>query len=906
VAHLVDDLAAARRRSPAGAQPALDEALGLCVNATAAVHEAAIETMLHGFCELDEEGRVTYANAALLEMIPGCEGKPLSCFLDVDGDWLRDQLEPEASRKAYKLEVHSPYYRGPVLVELGPLADGVRGGFAVITDLAPEQDERRRVDDMAEFPILRLDAATRITYANGAACRLLQTEPEDLIGLLPTALVANAEELERVGSQTEQRRKGVGSEYDVLLRPPEAHAAMHIRVRSMPEMDPDGQLTGIFVTLAPIDAEVAAERISHAVTTAEDPNALFDSVVEHLRGALPFGYATLSIYAQGGRYSRLLRSVPDMETNQRWVKMPESVMDQIAEDWTVGEDISAFLQADPDRAKLAENLGVKELVSKGMKSWASITVPSCDCHAVFSVMHAEKGFYDQNSVGVLEKTGIRHAMRRVLQLGFERENSFQLSLIKKMAQARGDLELAELVVRGLADFYGWQNVSMFKVNALHRQFELLTQAEAESEGYRLPEGYRQPIDSGFLGKALRQGTIEVVSDAEEKKIARTYVRVSALTRSEMCVPIRVEDRVAWILNIEDRRPHAFMEPDRAAVERLMRELEPSLERALSAALLEQVLEDAPDGVVITDFDSRILKCNRAATAMLGGAAEGRNLADYFEPHSKGAEVAMRARSERTVPIEACVIGAGGTRLDVLMRSRVPRDEYERRVVVLQDRQKIDWQAETRRLATVTSEARVPLSLVSTFVRHIATMTEDSSPDVARLAEHAIRQLERVELTYDRLLESESRGRRSKVDLKALLLEAVDALPPLQRGLVRIKAAPGRPPLLRCDRARLASALESMLAYLLRIGDEEAPILARLQAADSALELRLFKPRQAGRCEDAANCAAAAANEARARAALDEPRLFQLAGLNGGRFSRRRGAHGETLRLVLAAKGNSDV
>ena len=76
-------------------------------------------------------------------------------------------------RRAHRLEVHSRGYSGPVLVELGPLADSAKGGFAVVTDLAPEQDERRRIDDMTEFPILRLDAATRITYANDSGLPLL-------------------------------------------------------------------------------------------------------------------------------------------------------------------------------------------------------------------------------------------------------------------------------------------------------------------------------------------------------------------------------------------------------------------------------------------------------------------------------------------------------------------------------------------------------------------------------------------------------------------------------------------------------------------------------------------------------------------------------------------------------------
>jgi PAS domain-containing protein len=902
VADLVEDSRAAIARGAEGVRPVLEQALSLCLNATAAVHEAAIETMLHGFCELDETGCVTYANGALQGMIPDCQGQKLNLYLDVDGAWLRKQILPGADPKAHRLEIQSGNGRRPVLVELGPLAVAARGGFAVVTDLTVEQEGQRRIDDMAEFAILRLDAEDHITYANEAACRILHAAPENVLGLRPADFIHDAGQRQRVADETKRRHEGISAEYEVEIQPPDADNPMHIRVRSMPEMDSDGNLSGIFVTLVPIDAEIAAEKIQRELATAEDPDALFESAVEHLRAALPFSRASLSVYAPGGRYCRLIRSAPDMEANQRWVLLPETIREFAEAETTIGTDIEEFLR---EHQSLSDNPGVQELIGKGMKSWASIAVRGCDWQAVFTIMDKEKGRYTEESLEKLARTGIHHAMHRVLKLRDEREKAFQLSLIQKMTQAQGDRDLADIVVQALAEFYDWHNVSIFKVNALQGQLELLTQASNGRDGYALPEGYRQPLDAGYLGKALSERKIQVVGDAEEERTALIFARGSALTRSEMCVPIQVQDMIPWILNIEDRRPCAFQEPDRESVERLMRELEPSLERALSAALLDQVLEDAPDGVVITDFESRILRSNRVAAAMLGETGLGRNLADFFKPGSKGEEVAKRARSERTVPIPATIIGSAGGTAEVLMRSRVPRDEYQRRIVVLQDLQKMDWQAETRRLAAVTAEARVPLSMISTFVRHIATLAEKSDPAVASLAEHAIKQLSRVELTYDRLIESDSRvRRRSKVDLAALLAETIGALPPLQRGLVRIKPTPGRLPLLRCDRARVATALESMLAYLLRVGTADNPISARLRAADCCLELRLFKPRLV--VGDAAlpeeSGVGSATDEARARAALDEPRLYQLAALHGGRFSRHRGAHGETLRLVLAAKG----
>lgn len=907
VCDLDEDVRAAKRRAPLRQHHNLDDFLSLCLRATAAIHELAIETMMHGFCELDEFGRIVFANRALLDMIPDCEGQKLDWFLDTDGEWLCRQIMPGAPRAVHRLEMQTPRRCGPVLIEVGPLADNVRGGFALVTDLAPEEDEQRRIDDLAEFAILRCDGDSRITYANPAACALLHSSLDEVLGRVPADFIASAAERERVEEQTARRRSGISTEYEVEIHPRSAERPIHLRIRSMPEMDTDGALSGIFVTLVPIDDEIVAEKIHDEVAAAEDPDKLFGAVVGHLRQVVAFELASLAVYTHQGRFSRLVRSLPTLATNQRWVPLPASIMDMTAAPANFGADIGDFLADDPDRGELLKNLGVQELIKMGLRGWASISVQSCDCHAVFTIMSSEKDCYNEATVQQLASIAVDNAMHRILKLDAERESAFQSALIKKMAQVQSDRELADLVVSQLASFYNWQNVSIFKVNALQERFELLTQAAADRDGFELPSGYRQPISQGYLGKALREAAIQVVGDSHDPTSAGEFVRGSELTRSEMCVPIRVQEKVVWILNLEDQRPHAFKEPDREAVERLMRELEPSLERALSAALLEQVLEDAPDGVVITDFDSQILRCNRAAAVMLGAGVEGRNLVDFFEPNSRGADVARRARSERSIPVEAELTGLDGTRTTVLMRSRVPRDEYERRILVLQDSRKIDWQVETRRLSAITSEARVPLSLASTFVHHIRKVAAEASPTLAKLADHAIKQLGRVELTYDQLAERQGGGHRSKLAPSTVLNEVVEDLPPLQRDLVKIVRSSGRLPVVRCDHAQLRSALKSMLAYMLRVGGVGNPVEIRLRAVSGLVEFRLFKRRNSdpGLPDHDAE-SSTAIDEARARAALDEPRLISIAAGHGGRFSRRRGAHGETLRLSVAAKGPTHV
>jgi len=338
--------------------------------------------------------------------------------------------------------------------------------------------------------------------------------------------------------------------------------------------------------------------------------------------------------------------------------------------------------------------------------------------AVLSLLHKHDCFGAETTMA-LEQAGVRRAMRAVLRLEFAREKDFQFKLLKDIAQATTDRDLADLVVTGLADFYGWQNVSVFKVNLIERRFELLHQAKARRGGFDLPSGYCQALDTGFLGKTFRKNEIQIASDAWTLPDKDLFVKSHAQTktRSEMCVPIRLQGAVIWILNLEDERPNTFAVPEKATVERLMHELESSLERTLSSALLDEVLDTVPDAVVVTNLAGSILQCNLSARAMLGSEPKGEMIASFFP---NDPECAAATTQQTSYPVEGVVISRDGTRTRVLVSARVPSLQYDRRVITMRDSNRLQWQRETSQLmqslADVASQVRIPLLLASSFVR----------------------------------------------------------------------------------------------------------------------------------------------------------------------------------------------
>ena len=56
----------------------LDQTVADCLALTSAPHEKFIEDTLHAFCEFEQDGTITFANAKMLEFAPNCVGQPLA------------------------------------------------------------------------------------------------------------------------------------------------------------------------------------------------------------------------------------------------------------------------------------------------------------------------------------------------------------------------------------------------------------------------------------------------------------------------------------------------------------------------------------------------------------------------------------------------------------------------------------------------------------------------------------------------------------------------------------------------------------------------------------------------------------------------------------------------------------
>lgn len=895
IADLVRDTTEARLR--AGRRSGLlDELLAAAVEQTSLLHESAVEEMTHGFCELTADGTILFANPALETLLPGCVGRLLTAYLPRHQEEIREVLAGRANGQSCPLQLETSRGTRSVVAQFGV----VRGGatmFALIVDLTTSEEAERRTLDTAPFPILTLDREQRIAYANEPASALFRLKPEEMIGLEPETLVRSSQDRELLSEEMEKRRRGETSEYQVDLRPGDAHVAERVIVRSIPQTDPDGNLASTFVTLSAVTAEQVGQRIWDAACSATDAGELFARILEHLRDLVPFDKAILSLYTPKRAFSRVLYEWPQSEVDTLWFPVPRAFRDLAEGPRPFGSMEETLHLKDGD--KLGQERYVAGLKGQGLAAWVALPVNDPEQDVVFSLMHKGEIRYNEDTRRTMERAGLRRAMRAVLHLRRERESKFLLSLVGAIAKTQNDRELARLIVRKLAGFYGWQNVSVFKVSSAQRRFELLDQEAAARNGFLLPDGYCQAIGKGFLGKAYREQKIQIVANADKSPDKDVFVRASKDTCSEMCVPVALQGQIVWILNIEDRRPVAFRGTDRKAIEVLMNQIEASLELSLGAALLNEVIDAVPEGVVITDTDGKILSGNLAAREMLGGQARGEKLAKFF----RGSEEAAAAVGQQTsYPVEGMLVGRDRNETRVLVRSSIPRVEYDRRVVFLQDADKLTWQAETRQLMetlrSVAAQVRVPLSFASSLVRQIGRAGKDQLPQrVMDLAGRAIQHLSRVELTYDRVIDEATRtSEPALVRARDVLMDAQAQLP-AELG-ERVKLHDEIDPTVRTDRAGFAAAVNAMLAYMLRIGGP-SEVEIRLRMYGDAVGISMSKTTLLETTPETETCTSNPIDEALARFALDEPGLHQFAMSQRGLFRRRRKtAGGESLRLVL--------
>ena len=163
----------------------------------------------------------------------------------------------------------------------------------------------------------------------------------------------------------------------------------------------------------------------------------------------------------------------------------------------------------------------------------------------------------------------------------ERKRATQLAVVSAIAERitailDPDQLLNEVVVL-IRERFGYHLVSALTVD--ERTNEACLRAISDEYEDVFTKDYRQPLTVGLVGEAARTGMTVTANDAQHDPRFYFPAGRSPRTGSEMCVPLKMGNRVLGVLDIQTSGINGFDASDRAAMETLANQITVALENA---------------------------------------------------------------------------------------------------------------------------------------------------------------------------------------------------------------------------------------------------------------------------------------------------------------------------------------
>jgi PAS domain S-box-containing protein len=872
----------------------LDRTMGASLARASTAQEKFIEGTLHAFCELDEKDTVVFANSKMLELVPDCLGSPLPSLFGTMSTQVSEELR-SGNRRINQLEIQADGRHHPVLAEFGSYAAyGRQGGFAFLVDMKDAVEAERRALDATPYGMLKIDADHRVVYANPNLLKLMELPLEEVVGRDSREFLQDDESVEEATRQFAERQEGRGGEYELTVTTAKSGRPIRLRVMGCPSYDASGQFAGMLGSVVPIDLELARKEIASLVASHKKYGTLFKELMEVVQRHVDFDWADLSLYTPERDFALSVcrYPTPEREYGVRWFFVDPPHRDIVDRPYVLIDDLKTFLeQTETGRQRLERDEEMQLALKEGRRGLFIFPIRSDEREAVLSLQSKRTAAYDAGTMEILQKLALDQALQAVLNARDHAEKEeFVGKLLSRVATARDLTQLAEIIVEEIAAFYDFRNVSIFKVNVLRGHFSLLAQKVGKQGGKPIPKDYVQPLDKGLLGLTYQRKTyVNLHKRGDDSEEAKAYVAVSDETVSELCIPIELRKRFLWILNLEDPRENAFNKPEIETLQKVVSQINASVDHLFQGTVLTQVLQVFPDAVVLVSKSGNILLANDKAMALfqIDELPEDCKLEPFLS-----TDDLQTALSEQNEPAwSTSVAGAEGKKTPVLLSKFLLSEEYDHLLVVMKDVTELQWTRDLQRLKAALSEAtsqvRVPLSLVSSFVQQIER--KGAGSDLAKLASRALFQLSRVELTYDRIFASYDAdrlppARRIPVDINRVVDHILRELPDSDRQAVSWTRDDQTRSVL-ADPYRVIFALESMLTYLLRSRAKPQPIAVAMERVDNkVVEVSMTGPVEATEVNGALE---KVVEQTRMEIALGEPLLKRIAVECGGTFSRKQ-------------------
>lgn len=653
-----------------------------------------------------------------------------------------------------------------------------------------------------------------------------------------------------------------------------------------------------------INAEQAAavrQKIHAAILAAEQGKELLDRVLKALGELVDFDLAVVVRYnpgrsasdgAEEKRAARLIHfywpnGADADEWPQKWFPVERTLLDSLRQALPEGRcfgDIERDFLQRADAEQLREDLNIQYIVKQGYKSFMVVLLQlDGECPFQLNILKKESNYYRPEQLqGLIDlELGVDLAVSNACRLMDAESNQIAWHLL---AQLHGEdhspaesyaQRLADRVVDKLFKTYGWQRVSIFKVDHRNKTFLPLAVQPTSPSPRTPPSVDTLSFSADTIVKVAFQQNVRDGEDGQTDIVWNKGELTSPDVRpiwddsaSAMCKPLRSEGKIIWLLNLEDTRKKVFVDHERTVIlEPIAKAIEIFFSNFYSSSVRNAIFTVATRGVVITDLeeDVNIIEMNPAAERLLNKKSEEVQGTPFLDRFAKRSEATKALLAKNDYDQRETTMLCDGVPRSVLLSCRQLPIEAGRRVFFVDDL------APLRELAGLREFSKAANLLIAESTPYLAIAIEEVEDLVLALEEaeatstilepsakdqalNIKKNLEKawVDHTRMRLAAPDIKAdeaRRGKLDIYDLVASEIAAREPDRScGKINISRRAGKQYIVEGDRLYLRMVVQLMLNYLaLLFSDRRDKIFIRFKSVKrgKSLAMHFFGERADG-------------------------------------------------------------
>jgi PAS domain S-box-containing protein len=809
--------------------------LQILLSETSEIYEYITKRGGRGVCQLDSDGRITSHNRKMEELLgrSHIKGEKLESFFhnQDEKEFIRSNINRQPGQGPAMRKLRLQQTEGeetiPVGTEIAPLviSGRSRGAYACLIDITMAEREFLRVFERSPLGILQANLSGEITYANEMLLEIMGIE--EWKGKTIKDIIGPGDALSQVEEGLERRKRGLSDEYQVdIIRPDKQ--MVPVMISAGPVTDLNRKPTGTMAIVRSMKQEQIVASIYKHIGEERNWKILLEKVAEEIQKMVSYDLAFVARYSGDGVHSRVLIQYPqtdELQWSRRWWELSEATRHFVNQKRPVFDNLDEFLSKE-EWKDLREDTEFKRLLETGVRSFLFLPVlKGGKVAASITLFSNAENAFDSKDEKVLDEMPLDSAVHMALFYQDEEELMFRLGLISELSSVSNNIDtVARVMVAKIGKHYEWDNVSLFRVDETSKEV-VLEQEFASRESFKLGPNFTQKIGKGLLGQVMETGEMTCVPDMDSGEFKDVCIRALKESRSELCLPINISGHVRWLLNIEDSHQNAFSEENKTALEEIGRKLEGLMTRARTQHFLTALLENASDGILTTDGKGMVAKANPAWADMLGYSheeLEGRDVLDFFSSKEEGNNLL-----EGPLPNQKILLRhADGDTVEVLLSiSELPK-ALAGKILIAKDLALAKRMEELEYLGKmyyeIATQTKTPLSLIFTWLDGLKEQRRDDGDTIDKI----IRQLKRVDLTFDRLAfygeEEEEPPKKFLLDIKEVVDKVLSDIPEKDREQI-VDEFIEPLPLLRGEIYQLYFCFQSILSYLLRFLPENKRI-----------------------------------------------------------------------------------